>query len=153
MHVIPVVSKEISKCPNPCKGKGEYTGLTTGCESTVLEKMYLQGPENLVKFYKGRGVSERNRKMDCVHYSWKWNVSTNIILIYVAIMGTTVSQTPQFGRIMSLFQHTFVKQTADWVMLDEYTNPMEDSDSNLWEVATNSPIISTVSFKKLSMPF
>ena len=68
-------------------------------------------------------------------------------------MGTTVSQTPQFGRIMSLFQHTFVKQTADWVMLDEYTNPMEDSDSNLWEVATNSPIISTVSFKKLSMPF
>ena len=69
MHFVPVVSKEISKCPNPCKGKGEYTGLTTGRESTVLEKMYLQGPENFVKFYKGRGVSKRNRKMDCVHYS------------------------------------------------------------------------------------
>ena len=67
-------------------------------------------------------------------------------------MGTTASQTPQFGRIVSLFQHTFAEQTADWVVLDEYTNPMKDSDLKWWKVATNSPITSTVPFKKLSMP-
>ena len=96
----------------------------------------------------------------CQNKTGRWIVYTTaeskkaqrISSSYVAVMGTTASQTPRFGRIVSRFQHTFAKQTADWVVLDEYTNPMKDSDSKLWKVATNSPITSTVPSKKLSMP-
>ena len=101
------VSRKISLFPS------RPTWSLPGREITVLEKMYLQGPENLVKFYNRMEVCQNKTGRWIVYTTAESEKSQRISSSYVAVMGTTASQTPRFGRIVSLFQHTFAKQTAN----------------------------------------
>ena len=120
---------------------------------SALEKTYLQGPQVSVKFYKRLEVCHGHTGRLIVYTTAESEKSQRISSSYVVVQNDQIAQqTPRFGRIVSLFQHSLAEQTFNWAVLDEYETPFYDPDSKLWRVAMNIAMTSTIPLKNLSLP-
>ena len=61
------------------------------------------------------------------------NELSRICCYYVAV--TDKVNPPQFGRILSLFEHQFVSKRYQWAIVEEYSEAIQDCESNLWTVS------------------
>ena len=123
-----------------------------GRELSDEEKEFLQGPSAQVTFLKKATIKDHitGRLVEYTAVESSQNKLSRTCCYHVAV--TDKVNPPQFGRILSLFEHRFVGKTYQWAIVEEYTEAVQDQESNLWTVSGSTCGKHAVLLSKLSYP-
>ena len=119
----------------------KHTWNPVGRTLTSSEREMLNGPSQHVNVYKKLSVRDKDTNR-LIEYS-----STDVELIphnipkqsssFVTINAADERSKPLFGVVVKLFSHSFAQNTFYWAVIQQFAEPVFDSELKMWHVCVD----------------